>query len=90
MTGSSYALSAVTDDVSTDLIKEVWQFGDVIDIIRCQFNRDDFKRVGGETRCRAWAPQTFPKVRSIPFTTKMLELPAMDRFRHSVPWFTLR
>ncbi len=29
-----------------------------------------------------------PVIRSIPSTTQMLELPAIDRFRHSVSWFT--
>jgi hypothetical protein len=33
-------------NVSIDLIEEVWQFGDAIDIIRRQFHRDDFVRIG--------------------------------------------
>ena len=35
--------------VSIDLIKEVWQFPDVANIIRRQFHRDDLMRVGVDT-----------------------------------------
>jgi hypothetical protein len=37
-------------NVSTDRIKEVWKFGDVADIVRRQFHRDDFMRVGIDTQ----------------------------------------
>ena len=36
-------------NVGIDLFKEVWQFRDVADIIRRQFHRDDFMRVGINT-----------------------------------------
>ena len=36
-------------NVSIDLIEEIWQFGDVTDIIRRQFHRDDFMRIGIDT-----------------------------------------
>jgi hypothetical protein len=37
-------------NVSTDLIKEVWQLRDVADIIRRQFHRHDFMRIGIDTQ----------------------------------------
>src|ERR1700722_5151880 len=36
-------------NVSIDLIEEVWQFGDVTDIILRQFHHDDFMRIGIDT-----------------------------------------
>jgi hypothetical protein len=36
-------------NVSTDLVEEGWQFGDVTDIIRRQFHRDDFMCIGIDT-----------------------------------------
>ena len=35
--------------ISIDLIKQVWNCGDIADIIRRQFHRDDFMRVGINT-----------------------------------------
>ena len=36
-------------NVSIDLIKQVWNFGNIADIIRRQFDRDNFMRVGINT-----------------------------------------
>ena len=36
-------------NVSIDLIKQVWNFGDIADIIRRQFHRDNFMRVSINT-----------------------------------------
>ena len=36
-------------NVSVDLIKQVWQFGDVTDIIQGQFHGDDFMCIGIDT-----------------------------------------
>ena len=36
-------------NISIDLIKQVWNSGDIADIIRRQFHRDDFMRVGINT-----------------------------------------
>ena len=36
-------------NVGIDLIKQVWNFGDIADIIRRQFHRDNFMRVSINT-----------------------------------------
>ena len=47
-------------NLSTDLIKEIWQFGAVADIIRRQFHRDDFMRIGIDTQMQLAPPPTRP------------------------------
>jgi hypothetical protein len=43
-------------DVSIDLIKEAWQFRDVANIIRRQFHRDDFMRIGIHSKMQLAPP----------------------------------
>jgi len=47
-------------DVIVDLIKEVWQCGDVADIIGRQFRRDDFMRIGIDTEVQLTPPAAGP------------------------------
>jgi hypothetical protein len=42
-------------DISIDLLNEVWQYGNVTDIIRRQFHRNDFMRISIDTQMQSAA-----------------------------------
>ena len=57
----SYAPSAVIEaTIGVDLIKQVRYFGDIADVVRRQFHRDDFMRVGIHAEVKLPPPAARP------------------------------
>jgi hypothetical protein len=67
-------------NVSADLIKQVWQFGDVTDIIQRQFHRDDFMRISIGTEMQLAPPPTRSDAVFViePFALVLLQLCGAD------------